>query len=433
MDCRPPETFYACPSPFKWRHLEPEIIINWLRVSDTAERSQVVVYPHLADNCLASKTDENMPPDTLVSGGVPMIPPPVYYQRAILGGLWLCIMLPAGWPRHSTASHPKPPAPVPGQCKRQRSNEPKVCEGLTHRPPCAVCAHDAPQAQASSPRRPDPMPPGPPRGLDPSRHFCPLGGGDERGGRGRNTRRATGPPRGGPWRPWQGTSWAGYCLETHGTLGPGQRVAVALLGRGGRVWPKAWACAPRPEWVRWPPTPSGHGWGKPPSHSRPFPPPCAVPRPSTRGSSTSCTPWCAASKRARAAHSKPSNARSVPALGCGRPAILRARCGGPSRAAHGPGRWPDGWGQHVGQRCAPRGGPAGGRAGGTGYRPALVGPGGSWDPRTRRHATGPRPPPRWLPRPGRGRHRASHRTGGSVASGGNPGWCAARWERLPRS
>jgi hypothetical protein len=41
MDCRPPETFYACPSPFKWRHLEPEIIINWLRVSDTAERSQV--------------------------------------------------------------------------------------------------------------------------------------------------------------------------------------------------------------------------------------------------------------------------------------------------------------------------------------------------------------------------------------------------------
>jgi hypothetical protein len=90
-----------------------------------------------------------------------MVPHHVYYQLAILGLLWLCIMLHSGWPSPSTASHPKLPEPVPGKCKRKRSNEPKAFEGLTHRPPCAACAHDAHQPQASPPRRPNPMPPTP--------------------------------------------------------------------------------------------------------------------------------------------------------------------------------------------------------------------------------------------------------------------------------
>ncbi len=55
-----------------------------------------------------------------------MIPHHVYYQLAILGCLWLCIMLHSGWPSRATASHPKPPEPVPSKGKRKRSNEPKA-------------------------------------------------------------------------------------------------------------------------------------------------------------------------------------------------------------------------------------------------------------------------------------------------------------------
>jgi len=102
-----------------------------------------------------------------------MIPHHVYYQLAILGCLWLCIMLHSGWPSRFTESPPKPPDPVPSKCKR--STEPKAFAGLTQRPHCAACEHAAPHPTVPPPMRPDPMPltHRRPRVIDTSRHFCP--------------------------------------------------------------------------------------------------------------------------------------------------------------------------------------------------------------------------------------------------------------------
>src|SRR6266566_4591389 len=87
-----------------------------------------------------------------------MIPHHVYYQLAILGFLWLCIMLQYGWPSRSPGCHGTPTEPVPPTFKRTRSTEPKAFEGLTQRPHCAACAHDATDPQGPPPKRPDPMP-----------------------------------------------------------------------------------------------------------------------------------------------------------------------------------------------------------------------------------------------------------------------------------
>ena len=60
-----------------------------------------------------------------------MIPHHIYYQLAIVGFLWLCIMLHYVWPSRGAVS-PQPPAePVPPKFKRNRANEPKPFEGLT--------------------------------------------------------------------------------------------------------------------------------------------------------------------------------------------------------------------------------------------------------------------------------------------------------------
>jgi hypothetical protein len=72
-----------------------------------------------------------------------MISHHVYYQLTILVFLWLCIMLHDGWPSRSTGSHSKPTEPVSLKFKRKRSSEPKAFEGLTQRPHCAACKHDA--------------------------------------------------------------------------------------------------------------------------------------------------------------------------------------------------------------------------------------------------------------------------------------------------
>ena len=63
-----------------------------------------------------------------------MIPHHVYYQLAIVGLLWLCIMLHYVWPSQGarvTSATGRTRAP---QFKRKRSNEPKPFEGLTQRP-----------------------------------------------------------------------------------------------------------------------------------------------------------------------------------------------------------------------------------------------------------------------------------------------------------
>src|SRR5712691_1220187 len=131
-----------------------------------------------------------------------MISHHVYYQLAILGCLWLCVMLHHGWPSRSTGSHQKSAQPVPLQCKRTSTTETKAFEGLTHKPLCAACEYEATHPKAPPPLRPTPMPPTHrrPRVIDTSMHFCPHAGCDYRGWLGPGNLCANGHPSGGPWR-----------------------------------------------------------------------------------------------------------------------------------------------------------------------------------------------------------------------------------------
>ena len=54
-----------------------------------------------------------------------MIPHPVYYQLAVIGFLWLCIMLHYTWPSRSAVSPKLPTESVPTKLKRKRTSEPK--------------------------------------------------------------------------------------------------------------------------------------------------------------------------------------------------------------------------------------------------------------------------------------------------------------------
>ena len=88
-----------------------------------------------------------------------MIPHHVYYQLAIVGLLCLCIMLHYIWPSRDTVLPQLRTELVPLRFKRNRANEPKPFAGLTQRPHCAACAHDANHPQVPPPQRPEPMPP----------------------------------------------------------------------------------------------------------------------------------------------------------------------------------------------------------------------------------------------------------------------------------
>jgi hypothetical protein len=52
-----------------------------------------------------------------------MIPHDVYYQLAVVGFLWLCIMLHYVWPSQNTVLPPLPTAPLPPGAKRKRTSE----------------------------------------------------------------------------------------------------------------------------------------------------------------------------------------------------------------------------------------------------------------------------------------------------------------------
>jgi hypothetical protein len=109
-----------------------------------------------------------------------------------------------------------------------------VNQGLTHKPPCALCAHEATHGKPPSPMRPDPMPPTHrrPRGIDTSKHFCPHSGCRYRGWLGLGNLRANGHPSGGSWRQFQCTTCKGSFPEHHGTLFYGKRVPVELIVHG---------------------------------------------------------------------------------------------------------------------------------------------------------------------------------------------------------
>ena len=154
-----------------------------------------------------------------------------FYQLVLIALVWLFLMLSYGWPGTRTAERQRlsPLAPSP----RQRSREPTLFAGLTHKPHCVLCEHAAPH-----PKPPSPLPPAPviltkrrPRQVDTSMHFCPHGGCRYRGWLGLGNLRANGHPNSGPWRQFHCTSCDGYFLETHGTLLHGKRVAIDLMVR----------------------------------------------------------------------------------------------------------------------------------------------------------------------------------------------------------
>lgn len=101
----------------------------------------------------------------------------------------------------------------------------------TQKPHCALCEQEATHPKPLSPVHPDPLPPTNrrPRGIDPSRHFCPHSGCRYRGWLGLGNLRANGHPSGGPWRQFQCTACKGYFPGHHGTIFYGKRVPVALI------------------------------------------------------------------------------------------------------------------------------------------------------------------------------------------------------------
>jgi IS1 family transposase len=160
-----------------------------------------------------------------------MIPPHFYSQLVFLGLLWLIVMLYLAWSSPGPTPQTKLSAPI--MPRRKRFNDPQPFAGLTHKPHCALCAHEATHPYAPPPAPPDPMPPTTrrPRAIDTSRHFCPHPGCRYRGWPGRGNLRANGHPSGGPWRQFQCTACDGYFPEHHGTIFHGKRVAEEQLVR----------------------------------------------------------------------------------------------------------------------------------------------------------------------------------------------------------
>jgi hypothetical protein len=158
-----------------------------------------------------------------------MIPHHLYYQLAVLGLLWLCVLLHLAWSSSGPTPPTKPSMPITP--RRTRSHEPTPFAGLTHKPPCALCERDTLHPQAPPPIPPDPITPTHrrPREVDTSQPFCPHASCDSRGWLGRGNLRANGHPSGGPWRPFHCTSCKGYVLETHGTIFHGKQAAVEPL------------------------------------------------------------------------------------------------------------------------------------------------------------------------------------------------------------
>src|SRR5215470_14652182 len=130
-----------------------------------------------------------------------MMPPLFFYQLALLGLLWLCVMLHLAWPSRGPVSSQRSVEPETSvKSRRNRSTAPTPFVGLPHKPPCALCAHEASHPLPPPPMRPDPMSPPTrrPRQVDTSRHFCPHATCDYRGWLGLGNLSANGHPNGGP-------------------------------------------------------------------------------------------------------------------------------------------------------------------------------------------------------------------------------------------
>src|SRR5262245_856955 len=158
-----------------------------------------------------------------------MVPTLFFYHLGLVALVCVFLLLCALWPSNATACRQpivssKPP-------RYTRSKAPKPFAGLTQRPQCVLCEHEAPHPYMPPPAPPEPMPATNhrPRPVETSQHFCPHGGCRYRGWLGRGNLRANGHPNGGPWRQCQCTACEGYFPEHHGTIFYGKQVAVELL------------------------------------------------------------------------------------------------------------------------------------------------------------------------------------------------------------
>jgi len=148
-----------------------------------------------------------------------------FYQLVLIALVWLCVMLPWGWPGDRATAHPTPP--------RKRCREPTPFEGLTKKPHCAACAHARaphPQAPASPPPR-IVMTRGRRRRVDTSNQFCPNPDCAYRSGVGWGNLRANGHPGGSLWRQLLCVACRRYFLETLGTIFHGKRTSSDLIVR----------------------------------------------------------------------------------------------------------------------------------------------------------------------------------------------------------
>jgi hypothetical protein len=135
-----------------------------------------------------------------------MVPTLFFYELGLVALVWVFLMLNCLWP-HDSAAQCQPIPPLKSS-RRKHSKELKPFVGLTHKPHCALCEHEATPPQTPPPAPPEPMPPTHrrPRRVDTSRHFCPHTGCRYRGWLGLGNLRANGHPSGGPWRQFHCTS-----------------------------------------------------------------------------------------------------------------------------------------------------------------------------------------------------------------------------------
>jgi len=160
-----------------------------------------------------------------------MVPTLFFYHLGLVALVCIFLML-CGLCANDAASPRQPIVPTKPR-RRKRSEEPQAFAGLTQRPHCTQCEHEAAHPQAPPPTPPEPMPPTHrrPRTVDTSQHFCPHTGCRYRGWLGRGNLRANGHPNGSQWRQFQCTACQGYFPEHHGTIFHGKQVQVELIVR----------------------------------------------------------------------------------------------------------------------------------------------------------------------------------------------------------
>jgi len=82
-----------------------------------------------------------------------------FYLMVVWALLWLFFMLHVAWPSQGGVTLQRPGEPEPIKPRHTRSKAPPPFVGLTQKPPCALCAHEASHPMPPPPMQPDPRPP----------------------------------------------------------------------------------------------------------------------------------------------------------------------------------------------------------------------------------------------------------------------------------